>query len=95
MYHTIRTFPRQFLVGYRLGVSPSPLPPPLKRERTGNIFLAGMGGSALPGDLVNDYLGEGAVRIIRNYSLPLRSPSPQPSPVKGEGGLCTSIYVFE
>lgn len=37
----------------------------------GNIYLAGMGGSALPGDLVNDYLhGQVYLRIVSDYALP-------------------------
>lgn len=37
----------------------------------GNIYLAGVGGSALPGDLVNDYLhGQVYLRIVSDYALP-------------------------
>ena len=42
----------------------------LPREKPRRIFYAGMGGSALPADLVNDYLGTHPLLLVRDYQLP-------------------------
>lgn len=46
------------------------LPTPAAKPR--RLFLVGMGGSSLPGDLVNDYLQGGIARFefVRDYRLP-------------------------
>lgn len=61
----LRDFPQQFLAGVQLAKD-FKVEGPVK-----HVILAGMGGSALPGDFVNDYLsGELEIKIVRDYALP-------------------------
>lgn len=71
MYNTLYHFPEQFLSSWDL-VSKIKLKAPPKIGLK-SIYLAGMGGSALPGHLVNDYLfGRYTLTVISDYSLPDR-----------------------
>lgn len=69
MFKAIQSFPKQFFPSWQQAMA---LPLSLTRKPfVGNIYLAGMGGSALPGDLVNDYLnGQVYLRIVSDYALP-------------------------
>jgi len=69
MLTTIQNFPEQFLIGHRL-VEAIDLGA-LRGKSFRRIFFAGMGGSSLPGDLVNDFLSdERPLRPVRDYRLP-------------------------
>ncbi len=66
MYQSIKTLPQQFSVGYQLGRN-------LKFAAQGitRINLSGLGGSSLPGDLLNDYLRASCfIHLHRDYDLP-------------------------
>ena len=65
MYKVLEDFPRQIQEGYKLGEGID-IQVPVE-----NIVIAGMGGSALPGEILKTYLDiEVPVHIIRNYNLP-------------------------
>ena len=68
MYQTIRSYPRQFVEGYDLvSLLRSDF---FRGKKFNNLILAGMGGSAFPADLVNDYLeGGNSVTVVRDYRL--------------------------
>lgn len=65
MLKTISHFHEQFMTMYGQ-IQPVKLP----FRRIDRVIVAGMGGSALPADLVNDYLGFQTLTIIRDYQLP-------------------------
>lgn len=65
MYKVLEDFPRQIQEGYKLGEGID-IPVPVE-----NIVLAGMGGSALPGEILKTYLDiDIPIHIVRNYNLP-------------------------
>ncbi|HBF11907.1 MAG TPA: bifunctional phosphoglucose/phosphomannose isomerase [Deltaproteobacteria bacterium] len=69
MLSAIRGFPKQFEASLKIleGTDLSKLG--LQKPRY--VFFAGMGGSSLPADMVNDYLNhENPLRIVRDYQLP-------------------------
>jgi len=71
MYDKIYNFPEQLEKAARIGLSLSPDPNYLKRIN--NIIVAGMGGSAIGGDLVRSYLADKInipFFICRHYRLP-------------------------
>jgi glucose/mannose-6-phosphate isomerase len=66
MYQIIKDFPRQFAKGVNFAAG-------VRAKRSFNrVIVAGMGGSAFPGDIVKAYLGEKMIPIAvsRDYSLP-------------------------
>lgn len=73
MFDTIRKFPQQIEAAIQIGKEFSGFPNPLKNE---NVYIIGMGGSAIGGDLLASYFGKikGAKKLsfqtIRNYDLP-------------------------
>jgi glucose/mannose-6-phosphate isomerase len=71
MYQRIYQFPSQFEDGLNL-TKQIPLPQ-LEKDKIKNIVVAGLGGSAIGGDLVRSYLAEKLnipFFICRNYNLP-------------------------
>lgn len=71
MLETIRAFPEQF--GHSYDQVQQVALVSLERTPITAIFLAGMGGSSLTGDLVNDYLmGNPPITIIMDYAFPRR-----------------------
>ncbi len=69
IYKTLLQFPDQFLTSYQI-VQEADLGD-LRQKKFGRVFVAGMGGSSLPTDLVNDYLaGKISLIPIRDYQLP-------------------------
>jgi glucose/mannose-6-phosphate isomerase len=72
MYQRIYQFPFQFEEGLKL-TKQTQLPPSLEMNEIKNIVVAGLGGSAIGGDLVRSYLAEKLnipFFICRNYTLP-------------------------
>lgn len=66
MYNDIVNLPTQFLKSYEAAAIAVSFSEPVTR-----VYLAGMGGSSLPADIVNDYLaGIIRIEIIRDYILP-------------------------
>lgn len=64
-------FPKQFQIGWKLAEN-------IKlKKKFKKIFIAGMGGSALPGEILKIYFEEKKIKvtleIIRDYDLPLTS----------------------
>jgi len=69
IYSTIRKFPEQFLIGYRSALETDLSS--FRGKAFRRILFAGMGGSSLPGDLINDTLSDSRpLRPIRNYRIP-------------------------
>ncbi len=69
IYQTIRQFPQQFLKGWEAGDQCDFSS--LHGKNFRKVFYAGMGGSSLPADLLNDFLqGELRLQIVRDYRLP-------------------------
>jgi glucose/mannose-6-phosphate isomerase len=68
IFNTIRHFPEQFLTSWQLTQEANL--GNLLAQRPRKIFYAGMGGSALPADLINDYLGNQPLHVVRDYRLP-------------------------
>ncbi|MBX7148145.1 bifunctional phosphoglucose/phosphomannose isomerase [bacterium] len=66
MLDTIKNTYQQFLVTYENALALS-----LSQTSIGKIVLGGMGGSALPADILNDYLGGSPnIAIVTDYTLP-------------------------
>ncbi len=66
MLQTIRSFPEQFLPSWDASLTTA-----LPNKITGTVYLCGMGGSAIPGELINDHaLGQHPLVIVRDYALP-------------------------
>lgn len=73
MLEAIRHFSSQFSADYQAIVKKNLALLPIKKEA--GVYVVGMGGSALSGDLINDYLaGEKAITVIRDYELPSSLP---------------------
>jgi glucose/mannose-6-phosphate isomerase len=71
MYDNIKAFPEQIRIGVEIGRAADLHP--LDKAKFGNIVLAGMGGSAIGGDLIRSLLRkENSIpfEIHRNYGLP-------------------------
>lgn len=69
-YQAIRQFPPQFLESWKI-VAEHPDLDFLTRSRPRRIYFAGMGGSSLPADLLNDiYQDEPRLEVLRDYYLP-------------------------
>lgn len=65
MYKVIEKFPMQIKEGYKLGENIE------FHDTIENMVIAGMGGSALPGEILKGYLDmEIPINIVRNYNLP-------------------------
>ena len=71
MRQVILDFPKQFRIGLEAAKNAKA---PNVQHPISNIIIAGMGGSALPGDVFkmvnNDYCYQIAYFIHRNYNLP-------------------------
>lgn len=69
-YQVIREFPKQFLESWKI-VDDHPDLESLARAKFRRIYFAGMGGSSLPADLLNDiYEGTLRIDVLRDYGLP-------------------------
>ncbi len=68
MYESIKNFPKQFLWEPEIKS-----PAPFLRDRT-NFVIAGMGGSALGGELLKAVFQNLDIKIHRDYGLPAASP---------------------
>ncbi len=65
MHKVLEDFPGQIQAGYKLGENIE------IQESVESIVIAGMGGSALPGEILKTYLDiEMPIYIVRNYNLP-------------------------
>ncbi|MGM5484852.1 MAG: bifunctional phosphoglucose/phosphomannose isomerase [Nanobdellota archaeon] len=64
MYSVLKNFPEQIDEGIKLAKD-------IKAEGDfDKIFFLGMGGSALPGDMMKDYLTELPVYVVKGYNIP-------------------------
>lgn len=68
MYQAMLNFPKQFLQSWEIS---NQIQLSLEKKKYNRILLSGLGGSSLPGDLLNDYLSpQIRIELIRDYDLP-------------------------
>lgn len=68
MYQAMLDFPKQFLQSWEIASS---VELGLEKKKYNRILLTGLGGSSLPGDILNDYLSpQIRIELIRDYDLP-------------------------